>query len=408
MNIGIIAYNAACNFGANLQLLSTVEYLKKAGHKGYVINWVPNSMEIGYRKSIKPEQYKIHEDFRNRYYNETPLCRTAKDVASVINNLGIDAVIIGSDAVAQHHPLLSRINFPSRHLIIHKSEDAMFPNVFWGTFNDFLDKPRPIAILSASCQNSAYNLFTDSIMISMNKYIKHYSYISTRDDWTRDMYKHITKGKIVPEVTPDPVFAFNYNISYLPSKDGILRKFNLPENYLLFAFFNNHKVSVNWLNEIQKLANSDSVECVSLSFPEGDCYNHPFKRVINIPLNPIDWYCLIKYSQGYIGHNMHPIVVCLHNSVPFFSFDNYGVAKLRTFVNEKSSKIYHILSLAGFLENRICDVNLFKKVPSAQYVYGQIRKFDKDKCTLFAKEYYAKYQKMMSDIISNLNKDSNG
>lgn len=403
MRIGIIAYNAACNFGANLQLLSTVEYVKKAGHTAFVINWVPMSMEEGYRKHISPEQYKVHEDFRGKYYNETKLCRTDKEVAEVIEELSIDAIIIGSDAIAQHHPFLSRINFPSRHIIMHKTEDAMFPNVFWGTFNDYLKNPRPIAILSASCQNSAYKMFSSSTMKSMREYISRYSYLSTRDDWTRDMYKHITKGTVVPEVTPDPVFAFNYNVTEQPTREDIIRKFNLPEHYILFALFNNHKVSVQWLTEIQEIAKADGIECVSLSFPEGDCYKHPFNKVIRLPLDPLDWYCIIKYSDGYIGHNMHPIVVSLHNGVPFFSFDNYGVATLRTFVNEKSSKIYHILSLAGLLENRTCDVNLIKRVPSPQFVYDKIKYFNKAKCIEFAHGYYSKYKTMMVNIIASFN-----
>lgn len=398
MNIGIIAYNAACNFGANLQLLSTSEYIKNSGHKPYIINWVPESLEQGYRRSIPVDQYVVHEAFRKKWYTETNLCRNAEDVALEIKQKNIQAVIIGSDAVAQHHPFLSRINFPSRHIIIKKTEDSLFPNVFWGTFNDYLERPCPIAILSASCQNSAYTLFSKSILENMRKRIDRFLYVSTRDDWTSAMYSYVTNGKIMPPVTPDPVFAFNYNVKNIPSKEEIQKKFNLADKYILFSFFNNHKVDEKWLSEIEKLANHDGYECVSLAFPSGVCFKHPFKHAISIPLDPIDWYCIIKYSSGYIGHNMHPIVVSIHNSVPFFSFDNYGVALLRFFVNEKSSKIHHILSRAGFIENRTCDQNIFKKAPTPQYVYNKIRSFNKEKCHAFAQSYYDLYQEMMQSI----------
>ena len=117
MRIGIIAYNAACNFGANLQLLSTVENVKKNGHEPFVVNWMPISLEKGYISTISLEQRLVHEEFRKKYYNETKLCRTAEDVAAEIDANEIDAVIIGSDAVAQHHPFFSRILFPSRRVI---------------------------------------------------------------------------------------------------------------------------------------------------------------------------------------------------------------------------------------------------------------------------------------------------
>lgn len=38
MKIGILTYHAACNFGAFLQLLSTVEHVRKRGLEPLVIN----------------------------------------------------------------------------------------------------------------------------------------------------------------------------------------------------------------------------------------------------------------------------------------------------------------------------------------------------------------------------------
>ena len=403
MNIGLLAYNAVCNFGANLQLLSTVEYIKKTGNIPYVINWVPYSLEKGIlRRPIA--QQEAHIDFRRNYFNETKLCRTSEDIANVIRENNIEAVIIGSDAIAQHHPLLSRIHFPDRRIISIRrvTEDRMFPNPFWGTFNDYLDHKIPIAIISASCQNSSYKLFPKTVVKDMYKYASRYSYLSTRDDWTRDMYCFLSKGQLKPSVTPDPVFGFNYNVSFIPSKEEITQKFHLNEKYILFSFYNNRRLNVEWLSNFEKQANAKGLQCVAMAFPEGICFNHPFEKKIDNPLSPLDWYALIKYSSGYIGHNMHPIVVSLHNSVPFFSFDNYGITKLGIFVNEKSSKIYHILNLSGFLLNRFNDKNLLAKRPDVELVLDKIVNFDKDKCSQFSHSYYELYKKMMSDTMISI------
>ena len=232
----------------------------------------------------------------------------------------------------------------------------------------------------------------------MYERIKAYKYISVRDDWTQKMYNCISKGKVVPTVTPDPVFAFNYNVDFVPSKDVILKKFDLPEKYILFSLFNNHKINDNWTKDFKALAKEKGYECVLLSFPQGIHLNHSFDKVIDIPLDPLDWYAIIKYASGYIGHNMHPLVVAMHNSVPFYSLDNYGIAKMRLFVNEKSSKIYHILSLANFLTNRHCDLNLFSKFPSPQLILDKILKFDTEKCRSFSEAYFKKYKEMMDSI----------
>ena len=50
MKIGLLAYHAACNFGAFLQLLSTVEYIKKQGDEPMVINWIPKDFSKDYEK----------------------------------------------------------------------------------------------------------------------------------------------------------------------------------------------------------------------------------------------------------------------------------------------------------------------------------------------------------------------
>lgn len=52
--------------------------------------------------------------------------------------------------------------------------------------------------------------------------------------------------------------------------------------------------------------------------PTGIGFKHNFDFSITTPLPPLDWYALIKYAKGYIGENMHPIVVALHNAVPCF------------------------------------------------------------------------------------------
>ncbi len=400
MKIGVMAYNAACNFGANLQLLSTVSYLKNKGYDYHVINWLPSDLEGLYEKKIDTIQKNIHKTFRKKYYNETRRCYTSEDVAKVIDDYCLDAVIIGSDAIAQHHPFLSRIVFPSRHLISFPRypSDRMFPNPYWGEFINFTTKKIPIAVLSASSQNSNYELFSSSICDEMKKYVDNYSYLSVRDRWTQKMYSYISKGELIPPITPDPVFGFNYNVKDLPLEHTIRQKFNLPANYFLFGLFNNYKLSKSWLDSFKRLAKREGYECVALAFPEGIRFDHPFDYKVECPLDPIDWYSIIKYSKGYIGHNMHPIVVALHNSVPFFSFDNYGVSKMRFFVNEQSSKIYDILKTADFLNYRVCDENIFKKAPLPYSVLKKVLSFDKDKCAAFAVSYYEKYCNMMNDI----------
>ena len=405
MKIGLLAYHSVCNYGAFLQLLSTVEYLKAHGHSPLVINWVPKDLEQTYQRVSIPTVVNMFARERSFYYPLSKLCRTDEDVAEVILKEKIDAVIIGSDAVCQHHPLIERMRFPTRTIIhvSHYTSDRMYPNPFWGTFNKYLNPKVPVAVISASSQDSQFQYIKGQLKRQMKESILEYKYCSVRDDWSQRMVSYLTDGAIIPEVTPDPVFAFNKNAGHLlPSKKDILNRYHLPSKYLLVSFKNGRYISQSWIDDLAELAKQNGMACVKLPYADCKAFGD-FSYDVGDCISPLDWYALIKYSCGYIGNNMHPIVVSLHNGVPFFSFDNYGTVKLRGLVtNEKSSKIFHVLTAAGLQENRVFEKSRDYVMPKPNTVINGILNFDLVKEKFFAESYYRKYSVMMEKAISSL------
>lgn len=401
MKIGLLAYHAACNFGAFLQLLSTVEYIKKQGDAPIVINWIPKDFRKDYEKRSLPEVRSLYAQLREKYYPMTKLCETDKQVAMVIENENIEAVIIGSDAVTQHHSLRERIHFPCRRIIYiaHPTSDRMFPNCFWGSFNKYLKKTIPLAIISGSSQDSKYYFIKGLTKLKMKKSILDFRYMSVRDDWTKKMIEYITDGDVIPEVTPDPVFAFNNNASHLvPSKEDVIKKFNIPNDYIILSFKGAKSVSQDWINDLQMLANAKGLACVKLPYADAPAFGNIQYSVGDI-VTPLEWYALIKHSKGYIGNNMHPIVTSITNSVPFFSFDNYGIPMIDGKpTNGESSKIYHILKRADLLDYRIyiCSKDYCPIAPKE--VLTKIIHFDVAKEKKFATWFYEQYEKMMTDV----------
>lgn len=407
MKIGLLAYHAVCNFGAMLQLLSTYMFLKNHGHEPVIINWVAKDLENYYAQNTPISQIENQLKLRLQLWKETALCRTIKDVANIISNEQIDAVIIGSDAVAQHHPLFERIVFPCRNIIAINSvtSDVVFPNPFWGIWTDYLDNPVPVALMSAASQDSKYKYISKKLRKQMKERIMAFSYVSVRDVDTQKMFSFITEGQCCPSVTPDPVFAFNQNAaSLVPSKEELMKKYGLSGKYMLISFKNEKRcnVSQTWLNKFQDIAKHHGIQCVSLPFSTSLSAGE-LESEIALPLNPIDWYALLKYSCGYIGNNMHPIVVCIHNTVPFFSFDNYGTKHANgLFCDSSTSKIRHILKVANLLDCRIASNSLFRRMPSPEHVFNKLQTFDKAKCKNFAQGYLNKYNEMMTKILERL------
>ena len=380
LKIGILTFSRVANFGANLQGFSTYCYLKKQGFSPIFIDWEPEDFRKSQLDAYKTTQGKAHFDFFDQYCLKTKQCLNEDDIVKVIEEENIQGIIVGSDAVLQHHPLLTRIIFPTKKILcIPKiSSTRMFPNPFWGTFYPKLKRKIPLVIFSASSQNSAYTFFSRKTKRDMWNYLKSFKYISTRDNWTKEMIKNISHNTINPTITPDPVFAFNYNATeYIPTRQEIITKYNLPEKYLLISFLRNNIVSLEWLNQLKEEAQKNNIQCIALPMPNGITFDHNFEYEIPTPLSPLDWYALIKYSYGYIGQNMHPIVVALHNGVPIFSFDSYGTTKLlRTVSINQSSKIYHILKHFHNENSRVAINTRFYKIPSAKSVLEKIQTFD--------------------------------
>lgn len=409
MKIGILTFANVPNFGANLQALSTVCYLKNNGHEPIIIKWEPIDFEARFMNIREQNQPKAHFDFCEKYLPWTDLCRTEKDIASVIEKEGIEAVIIGSDAVLQHHSLLSRIYFPTKTIfrVVNITSERIFPNAFWGTFSVYLKKETPLAIMSGSSQNTKYKYIFPATKHKMKISLSRFVYISVRDKWTYDMLRYLSAKTINPYITPDPVFAFNQNCSALiPSKEDILYRFNLPKNYILISMKTRLLHNKQWMSELKRCFLAYNLTCVALPMPTGIDFDHNFDYEITTPLSPIDWYALIKYSQGYVGENMHPIVVCLHNAIPCFSFDTYGILKYaRIYCNEQSSKIYDIMADFSLLQNRCNAYSRFWKSPNPSEVVKQIISFDKEKCKTHSNLKVSQYNEMMKTIISIFQKN---
>jgi len=406
MKIGILTYHCVPNFGAQLQTLSTVEYLRKHGFETVVLNWYPEDLEAMYKNRISHIQIKAHEQFASqllpltkRYFNE-------QDVINEVNNSDIDGVVVGSDALFKYKPYIKRFCFSNGMIGKRQvlSVDCLKGNPFFGNFLSFNKCSVKGAAFSVSSQNCPYNSMTFVEKLLMKSALKNYSYISVRDKWTQKMIEEITGNHDI-EITPDPVFSFNQNCAkYISSKETILKKYNLPEKYVLLSF-SNWYIEHDYINKVINELERKGFFPIYLPMPEGSTKDTKKSFHIDLPLDPIDWYSLIKYSCGYIGERMHPIVVCLHNCIPFFCFDEYGIYRRKFLFSKRyvpeSSKSYLIVKEAGLLENYY-SYKTGSRLPDSDEVVKRLLQFDKDKCASFSELYQNKYEVCMQKVLDSI------
>lgn len=405
MNIGILTFYRVANFGANLQAISTYYYLKKRGHTPVFIRFESEYTAQNLNEQIKTDkQMQEHFRFIDTYIpNQTRLCKNISEINYAIKKYSLDAIIIGSDAVLQHHPLITRIYKGKRKpfCIGKVAPERLFPNPFWAYG---LETTIPIALMSVSSQNSGFQWFTKSTKREMVESLEKTKYISVRDIWTKNMLINLMPQRKDIPITPDPVFAFNYNAAdIIPTEKDIRNRFILPENYALISL-HSQSLSLQILQELKDKLASLNIKCVAFPMPTGIKFKHPFDFQIDIPLNPLDWYALIKYSAAYIGSNMHPIVVSLHNSVPCYSIDNWGRTNFWGHKKQdNSSKVEHIMNVFGVNTNHAMIEN-GKCIISAEEIKNGIVNFPKKLVSTKADLYLQEYLQMMEDIFTALKK----
>lgn len=399
MKVGILTYHFVSNFGATLQTLSTFEYFQNAGYDPIIINWIPEDLEKYYDKVVPQQQNEaFHHFIKNRYTNITKVCRNSHEIAKSIEDEGIQLVVIGSDAVLTYIPILCRFHLSKRGLVYKKPcIDSDFPNAFWGDFINYLDKPVKLAIMSGSAQNTNYPMILFK-KTQFKKAIDRFSFISVRDIWTQSMIKKLSRSKVIPTITPDPVFAFNQNVKDQFTQEYIIEKFGLEKNYVLVSV-NHRTILADWEKQLE--TEFAKIGLTAYELPQA---NKPIKNVLShqltFPIDPMEWYCLIKYSRGYVGELMHPVLCALHNSIPLYVVDTYGFKNKReTYgINPLSSKTYQIINRFELLSN-YSNVNQPSTIATPAEVVSLLLNFDKDKCTNKARQLLEEYNNMINSLL---------
>jgi len=411
MKFGLLTYHCQPNFGAQLQAISTVGYLRRMGHEVVVLNWYPSDLEAMYSRRVPEEQITCHNNFTQATLPISKKCQSEVELISEVEKLHLDVIIAGSDALFKYFPLNKRRRFSFRHLkYINNSYqplscELLEGNPFFGAFISKLKRPLPAIVYAVSSQNCPFSMMTRQEKNQMAKAMSNYKRISVRDSWTQQMVRTITKRKDI-RIFPDPVFSFTQNCYFpIPTKEEILQKYQLEANYVLFSF-SGKRISSDYLDHLANEAAKKGLQPVAFPMPER-LFSANVSKKISLPLSPIDWFALIKYSQGYIGERMHPIVVCLHNAIPFYSFDEYGIKAKEHFFSKQmvyqptSSKTYLIVSEAGFLTN-LFSYQGEKELPKAANVLENILSFDVSRCQEFANSKQKAYEQGMSLLIENM------
>lgn len=390
MKIALLTHHWVPNFGANLQAISTVSYLTKLGHEVTVLNYVPENLEKRYNEICSvPEQVHMHRQFCEDFMNQSPVLRTADELADYCRTTGFDLIVCGSDAILR---LNAKVN----------THEGAFPNPYWLTWATDDDAiSAKTSFLSASCTGSMYLGFPKDLKKAIYAALEKVDFISVRDGWTRFMINHVAKGKLDVFLSRDPVSVLNEAVS-IPEQFGTEAKVRSGKYILLHV----HPKRINqaWIDGLVKAAHAKGLEVYGFPFPE---FNMPYTGLdfnVELPLHPFDWYLWLKNAAGFIGERFHPMVCSLINEVPFIAVDHYrkrGIKGKFEWINIPStSKVFTVCRDAQLKANCLHFPKLPKSSPAD--LLETLLAFDKVRARQYNLDASNRYKQAIDNILKTV------
>lgn len=339
MKVGILTYHWIYNYGGQLQALATAEALRKLGHEPVVIHFIHTDLREGFYERLVPKvQQQAHIDFAEKYLPLTKLCTTEQDLIDTVDELGLKHILIGSDAVFF-------IKYPTSPYA-----DTRYPSIYWMRWIEKCKNYKEINVcsISASSMETNFRIMPKDVREGLKASIDNFSRVTVRDRWTKWFLRRVSPNTKTL-VTPDPVMSMQANI-----RQAFLDELELPISgkYILYGLqtgVGQNKKAI--LEAVKKKVNDKGYKFVALPFPEGS-YNELDDETVKDPVNPLLWYKLIQNASGVFSEKFHPIVVSMHNKVPFFAIDGYGDRVSKKFIipihMKIQSKTYDLCKRNGF------------------------------------------------------------
>lgn len=285
MNIGILTFHWATNYGAIMQCYALQSYLTFAGYNVKVINYKPNQYDesfykfLRYRKFLNLKEYldnrkkeKALISFRDNYLNLTDRVYSYSSISEMASQF--DLIISGSDQVTNPSFLMSG-----------EGNGIISPTYFLG----FMYEGQRIGYaLSFGCIT-----YPEEARKVASKYIGAFDSVSVRESSGVDIVKSM--GRNDAEIVPDPTLLMESQFYHSLADELSLRK-NKPYvyNYFIRHIADRKKIINKVLEKKKTLWNNE----------DGDYTMQ-------------GWLCKIKYAEYVITDSFHCVIMCLKLHRPF-------------------------------------------------------------------------------------------
>lgn len=301
MNVGVLTFHWANNYGAVLQAYGLCKMIEGLGHNVRVINHVPSSNALPWwqgwglntgRPSMGLKRLRF-DRFRDRYLPLTRECRTMPQLQSVAAEF--DAVIVGSDQVWNGNIV---------------KED------FLPYFLGFADDGRCSRISYAACFGEREQ--PAPTISAARRLLKHFDHISVRDEMSADLVRELSGREA--EMVLDPSLLHHYREFSEPT---IAKRDYIATYFISDAHSGIGKAVVSVVKEELRLpvvtigANRKAVNGDRSIYSAG----------------PLEWIQLLRGASFICTDSFHAAAFALKFSKPFISWRGLRCGRTQSLLN---------------------------------------------------------------------------
>lgn len=292
MNVGIVTFHGATNYGAVLQAFALQTFLKKAGHSPFFVDHHYGRMPKGVRRYVGRSRRdtlarwaacrrrSVFADFRRRYLvlsEKAYVCE--QDL--IENPPTADAYICGSDQI-----------WNPNYLKLRKDERA-----FWLEFGE--KEVRRIAYAASLGVSS----LSPDWSRRFAQHLKRFDLVSVREKHAVPMIAELGRSNVV--WVPDPALLLTADVY-----EGSLHLTEGEQN-LVFSYIIDQPVP-------ELVTRTRKCVCKCLSLPCIETYERSSLRILlsGVP-DPCRWLSLLKTSRFVVTNSFHGAIFSLLFKRPF-------------------------------------------------------------------------------------------
>ncbi len=308
MNIGILTFHRAHNYGAVIQCYGLQQFLKSLGHQVYVIDYCPCYFDFYNPKQKNENQRKnlkkiVKNVLRNLVVSRAERKRYVAFERFITQKLNLSSYAPGSD-------------YSSFDAIILGSDQIWNPKITGGHFDDeFFGFNAKCKVISYAASSRFISLSEEQKLYLKSRLDKIDS-ISVRESSLKNLLQLFINKPIINVIDPSLLPDINeYNQLCTPIRG--------KKTYILVYEIKRNFDTLRIANEIAKLLDLEVVELVACVSPR--FYGKSFR----MEAGPMDFLSYIKNAECVVTTSFHGMALSLKFQKNFYSIRQGTDADLR-------------------------------------------------------------------------------